>query len=1495
MQPITKKLMRIFCLLIGLFFQVSVFAGACLTPGSHHDLDARNGFCFVFNIESDGSNRARIERSQPWWDVEYFPIWTDDNSYSGYSQQIFEPSFVNDGIKRQFEIKFERTSNWNARFIVGTLTYSINGKVKEVNNSFSLSDAIGVDKFNPTMSLNLVGDQFVSSGDYCVSSGACNALPLPPPPTPPINTSPKFEFGTIDSSACTLNSLAGSEHDHNGDGSNDHDNATVTCVLIFDKTYTGETPLVFVMPTIDASLSNKDTKTTEYPSTLRVHDVTNSQAVISQKIAPHRKASSSVNFVPAPMQNIDYFVIEPGVLDLSNGSRIVAGSVNTNTACGKKNGCNKKLINYTDFGAPNPFQGSVSEKPGVLVEVQTLNNKLADGEPRWITGAAESVTKNSFNLFLERSEVGSNSDISIDEKVAFVAGLGQGYVSGLKFWLGSATTLNTTGFTEKVVQPIVDGCAIYTNFPDTTSFDSVPTLVGTKNSRDGEDGGWLRRCDVKKDKVAFIVEEDMDDSNTKSGVERRHKQEVASFFMFEKPPAQAVCNLFPSPAQTWNGNSSASLLLDNNAKIIGAPVTSGNRNVGFYQADITGTNQGIACDGKACVGSSGLMVEKPELESFQIPTNPALENISLWDEPSPRVFKNNEVIGSLAVGRGSKAIFKSGVYWVKKIDINNGGVIEIPDGEEVLIHVQQLNLSSRIERDASPSKFEEKGSGSLQVFVHSYTGSQVDFNSRTEFTGLLYSEVAVSLSNEATVNGAVTARSIDMHNDAQIIATDNKCFKPFDDYKVTMTPDTDIALMCDDVPVFTINTTNNDETESLPVTVEVDPNANRFNVTAEPGFGSGRYPNFTSNSSGVLKLKVTPKNTSNISLSTNYNLSVTMDDDASQSVKSQFKFVPFKFEVPDQTVIAGKDNDVTTTVLACSDTGKTKVETYSGTPSISYEVKKPDPTLAKKGVLTYAPVFTSGDKGAREDTLKISESGEFLVTLTDDKFDCTGLSGCPIDGGGKLTGSFTIKSRPWKIAICDVKASLAGGTTKNNPGATIEANGAFIPSGDLFNASLKPVVYSDSSGVDECTLATTFNYFTDTKGHSAPYAASFEVAYPSGGVLANLAAPLIGEFASTDKNSTNDRMKTLELRWNEVGTLKMKSNAHYQSTSLVEDEESIGRFYPDYFNITQSTWTAPDQQGGSTYMGQPFQSVAFEVKAYNSTGDETKNYGSFDEVLKASFYLRGDKSDRVSILDSELDASHWGNKTGIWSRSWTDAKWNRIGAGAKITTPDGPYNSTWVGDVKTTTELSLSLDSSGDGNSNHTDPTLFKVTGTDGTISKAASQLLAAQPDVRYGRMRLQDVGGNQGYSVRVPLSIEYWRAGSFVLNAKDSNSRFDTSNNMQCNHIEWSEITPAVSDAKLANTLNPVSDDGSVDKGESLSIYARQATSRREQVRLFLRQGSIANPDGVTCSWSTGIQPWLIYNWRNKGDEDPSAVVTFGINRGNDRIIFRNEPGLTN
>ncbi|WP_146492388.1 hypothetical protein, partial [Vibrio sp. T20] len=109
-------------------------------------------------------------------------------------------------------------------------------------------------------------------------------------------------------------------------------------------------PLVFVMPTIDASLSVRSNGTTELPSTASVINTTWQSATIVQEIAPNaKKKTNNIAYLDAPMSGqgnplkssnyIDYFVIEEGVISLNNGeSQIVAGLVDTNTAASQTSG-----------------------------------------------------------------------------------------------------------------------------------------------------------------------------------------------------------------------------------------------------------------------------------------------------------------------------------------------------------------------------------------------------------------------------------------------------------------------------------------------------------------------------------------------------------------------------------------------------------------------------------------------------------------------------------------------------------------------------------------------------------------------------------------------------------------------------------------------------------------------------------------------------------------------------------------------------------------------------------------------------------------------------------------------------------------------------------------------------------------------------------------------------------------------------------------------------
>ncbi|MBE3748496.1 hypothetical protein HJ204_21035 [Vibrio parahaemolyticus] len=144
------------------------------------------------------------------------------------------------------------------------------------------------------------------------------------------NRSIKFEFGTVEQKDCTMSE------------------GRYTCTINFDKTYTRQKPLVFVMPTIDKTLSGKppykESRETEYPSSVSVINTSYSSATIIQEFPPHTKADQKVTFldkssdkVQKEMAKVDYFVIEPGVLELNNGAKVVAGTINTNVAASQYN------------------------------------------------------------------------------------------------------------------------------------------------------------------------------------------------------------------------------------------------------------------------------------------------------------------------------------------------------------------------------------------------------------------------------------------------------------------------------------------------------------------------------------------------------------------------------------------------------------------------------------------------------------------------------------------------------------------------------------------------------------------------------------------------------------------------------------------------------------------------------------------------------------------------------------------------------------------------------------------------------------------------------------------------------------------------------------------------------------------------------------------------------------------------------------------------------
>ncbi|WP_373416743.1 DUF6701 domain-containing protein [Vibrio parahaemolyticus] len=326
-----------------------------------------------------------------------------------------------------------------------------------------------------------------------------------------------------------------------------------------------------------------------------------------------------------------------------------------------------------------------------------------------------------------------------------------------------------------------------------------------------------------------------------------------------------------------------------------------------------------------------------------------------------------------------------------------------------------------------------------------------------------------------------------------------------------------------------------------------------------------------------------------------------------------------------------------------------------------------------------------------------------------------------------------------------------------------------------------------------------------------------------------------------------------------------------KSFAITPAKEVIGRFYPKYFRIDEvknNQWAYPNGQS-FTYMEQAFGAKEFYVEALNADKGAVTNYAFFSDGLHARFGLKDTSSYEARFSSNKTYSGTWLNNgtayvtsrsLGKFAGSTTDGLVFSKGSGASY--PDGPLNL-----YENAKDTTISIK----GISANSDP--VSIDGNDG--------VLTTQPDIRFGRIDLDDVGGNQGSVLHVPLRVEYWNGSRFIANPNDNQT--DVKGVTAAERHIWP--TGADADPK-AVTLGA---GGEVSSGSSRSVTATQAEPYRQQTRVWLDLDD-----------STNGLPWLKYDWvkelagKKTVEENPSSVVTFGIHRGNDRVIYRGEPGLT-
>lgn len=760
---------------------------------------------------------------------------------------------------------------------------------------------------------------------------------------------------------------------------------------------------------------------------------------------------------------------------------------------------------------------------------------------------------------------------------------------------------------------------------------------------------------------------------------------------------------------------------------------------------------------------------------------------------------------------------------------------------------------------------------------------------------------SVRFNNSAALYGAVTANNLYMSEpNTYIIADKGMCSGEVvdDNYEISMTPEIDYSLMCGtDAPAFVVITKNNGEATSLGVNAEIFPeeNSDDFNVTVQEGVGSGTFPNFLSDSNGELGLTIAVSNPENVELNKEYTLKVTLASDSSLTASSQFIYVPFKFKAEDQLVIADKPNPVDVSVVGCSadDGSEVLITNYSGTPTISHSLDIPS---SGSGELAFAPTLENGVSTEATKDLTFDNSGVVNVTLEDSDFDCSGLEDCPIDGGGVLKGNFIVKSRPWTFAICSPTGDAMNGDSEGGSG--------FVAAGEEFALRVAPIVWQHGGSETEpvevssyCGVDVTTNYFlSDATPATLELDSGLDT--PIEGRLGNGLESATELTRLNTEKAGNHYFSYDDLSWQEVGSLKVTADAldNYLGMTINQGYRNIGRFYPHHLALESNTWNYAVGHSGFAYMNQPI-GTDYTVKAKNAQNEDTQNYGFFAPSLQAKMRLIAVNTNQNN---AEISAERYTIDT---EQAWSQADYqysthefvfykSMLDSSPYTSEPDGPYddnNTLWGVLVTDETVDDVNFDFSRQDAS-------FSINN----IGDEAIELFS-QPDFRYGRMVLSNVSGPIGGPISVPLRIEYWDGSSFVTNSDDSGSHFKTD-------VYYVMSNMNESTAKLTSTTP--SSFITAQNGKSNRVQAKQGSASREAVRLFLRQGNdsegygnnsapkedddfIATNDG----WKNPEdikQPWLQFNWRNKGDEDPSTVVNFGAYRGNDRIIYRGEPNLT-
>ncbi|GAD88158.1 MSHA biogenesis protein MshQ [Vibrio halioticoli NBRC 102217] len=972
-------------------------------------------------------------------------------------------------------------------------------------------------------------------------------------------------------------------------------------------------------------------------------------------------------------------------------------------------------------------------------------------------------------------------------------------------------------------------------------------------------------------------------------------------------PELEQCAAFPRVVQSWSSSSSSSSslnILGGGSRIFDAHDEKSGH-VGFGTV-VDQSHEGYdqpACDGDIngggvrCIAEPSLLISEPAIIPFS-------SRDELTFDKEVRDIPEGKYTNVSLNGWGEYRL--TGTYYeFDSLTLPGSVKLVVKDNTLIRLKTFTINGSSTLGSSDHSDGIPEN------ITIWGEDNSNINIDTSTPFYANIFSRQSVNLGGGSIIIGSITAFEINMSGN-RIQRVEDNCEVPTVPTGKTfiIQPKTAQALTCERIPVDFYVVDDNGQ----PITgYSNNFNANAIDLPNGSACWSEQSSGGTCTSTALNSQFINGAKRLYLQSTTvgNLNVTATVASDNLSATEGPYRFVPFgfQFEPKPAKVIAGKP--FTVQVKALADTGGAceTIDNYNGTKDLTLSSTNYQQPSSGSKLVTATDTNLVFTQGIANLELTYRDAGHVSVTVSDPDWtkeqcgaDCEDYQG----SWTGLSGNVDIYSRPYTFALCNIQANSGNGPVINPQGTATSGNG-FTAAGDEFSLYSKPIIWAngdselgivDLSSKDFCNYETTPNY-SQSDALAAKQILSIPTDKPHSPVGGKVGI-LSGGVEKLHTDIVNGIYTFSGLSWNEVGSILLTSNLDgpYYDMTVNPSTIPVGRFYPAKLALIEDHIVYPlgqEENGnyvGFGYMNQPV-GHDFIVEAQNRQSEPTYNYGLFADNLMVDIdYLAIDGND--VDFTSRLDSATWVDL------SWKGSDWGKadiygVASNARLAPHTQDFMMSKLPDPQpSTTNYTTIPDGPYDGSnsqfglwvSNKVDGVDFQILDLNGEGIR-----LSEQPDFRYGRMHLKDVAGNSGQEIRVPLRTEYWKSSEFIINKDDRRSEYSAPQHF-CSKVIW---TNGSNSSASLNGFDTVTEG----KSNKLSAtHVKESDSHREQVRLWLRQGMLSpqrSETNIDCSKATSYtnQPWLQYNWRDKGDEDPSAVVTFGVFRGNDRIIFKGERAL--